>query len=316
MNGTLPSHLPRPLTLATCAYPIDFLEDWAQYEAKQRALVREAADAGADLLVFPEYGAMELTSLLPARLHADLPAQITALAPLLERAHALTEALARLHGVHILAASAPTRLSDDSAVNRACLFSPAGIIGHQDKLIMTRWERDPWGVRGKGPAHVFDTALGRIGICICYDAEFPLIARAMAQAGAELLLVPSATDSLAGYWRVRIGAQARALENQCFVAHAVAVGAAPWSQAVDINIGASGVYAPPDIGFPDDGVLALGGLNRPGWTYARLDLAAVQSARSDGGVLPFAHWPEQARLLGERVKIIAAPGRSDPPADP
>jgi predicted amidohydrolase len=91
-------------------------------------------------------------------------------------------------------------------VNRATLYGPGGIVGHQDKQIMTRFEREIWFVEPGAGLPVFDTLLGRIGILICYDSEFPLLARRMVEAGAEVLLVPSCTDSLAGFTRVRVGA--------------------------------------------------------------------------------------------------------------
>jgi predicted amidohydrolase len=126
-----------------------------------------------------------------------------------------------------------------------------------------------------GPLRVFDTALGRIGVLICYDAEFPLLGRALIEAGVEILLVPSCTEALSGYSRVRIGAMARALEGQCVVVHSPTVGPAAWSPAVDMNTGAAAVYGPPDLGFPETGVLAQGELNAPGWVTAEIDRASV-----------------------------------------
>ena len=123
--------------------------------------------------------------------------------------------------------------------------------------------------------------------------EFPLFARAQAQAGADLILVPSCTDTLAGYHRVRIGCQARALENQCFVAQAPTVGEAPWSEAVDVNVGAAGIYAPPDRGMPDNGVLTVGELNRPQWVFADLDFEALRRVRDSGQVFNARDWDNQ-----------------------
>lgn len=104
---------------------------------------------------------------------------------------------------------------------------------------------------------VFDTQLGRLGILICYDNEFPMLARRLAEGGADLILAPSCTDTEAGYHRVRIGAQARALENQIAVLQSPTVGLAAWSQALDENIGRAGLFVPPDHGMPKDGVVAL-----------------------------------------------------------
>jgi 3',5'-cyclic AMP phosphodiesterase CpdA len=115
----------------------------------------------------------------------------------------------------------------------------------------------------------------------------------LVEAGAELILAPSQTDTLKGYWRVRLGAQARALENQCVVVQSPTVGEAPWSPAVDVNRGAAGVYGPPDLGFPDDGVLALGELDRPAWVHAEVDLDRVAEVRAQGTVRNHGHWPEQ-----------------------
>jgi len=161
---------------------------------------------------------------------------------------------------------------------------------------MTRFENEQWSISGGNEVRVFDTQLGRIGIAICYDSEFPLIARRMVERGADVILVPSCTDTLAGYWRVRIGCQARALENQCYVVQSPTVGAAPWSAAVDTNIGAAAVYTPVDRGFPDNGVAALGELNAAQWVYADIDPAGIATVRREGQVFNYRDWPAHVRF--------------------
>ena len=279
-------------TLAAAAYPIDALADWAAYAAKLERWLAEAAGAGAQLLVFPEYGAMELAALDPATM-GDLAASIDTVSALLPRVDALHGELAARYGVHILAASAPRRDGDGKARNAARLFAPNGKSATQDKLVMTRFEREAWHISAGAPLRLFETALGKIGVIICYDSEFPLLARALVEAGAEILLAPSCTDSAHGYWRVRIGAQARALEGQCYTVQSPTVGMAEWSPAVDENHGAAGVFGPPDQGMPADGVVALGAMNVPGWTYAQIDTANVHRLRAEGGVLNTRHWMEQ-----------------------
>ncbi|GAA0299311.1 carbon-nitrogen hydrolase family protein [Rhodovulum strictum] len=290
------------MKLAAAAWPLDWHESWASYEDKLSHWVAEAAGQGADLLVFPEYGAMELASLAGAEAAGDLERSLRAVADRVEAADALHARLAISHGVHILAASAPV-WRGARPVNRARFFGPQGQVGHQDKQIMTRFERETWDVHPGGPLTLFDTALGRIGILICYDSEFPLLARALVAAGAEILLVPSCTDALAGYWRVRVGAMARALEGQCVVVHAPTVGPAAWCPAVDENVGAAAVYGPPDLGFPATGVLAEGALNTPGWIYARIDRDAIARVRAEGAVLNAAHWPEQDARMAPVVSV-------------
>lgn len=280
-------------TVAAAQYPIDLLDGWAAYEAKLCRWVEEAAAAGAALAVFPEYGAMELASLDPATM-GDLALSIETVSALLPGVDALHADLAARTGMHILAASAPRRDADGRFRNAARLFAPNGRSGVQEKLVMTRFEREAWDIAAGTVLRVFDTALGRLAVNICYDSEFPLLARACVEAGADLILVPSCTDSLHGYWRVRIGSQARALEGQCHVVQAPTVGEAAWSPAVDVNRGAAAVYGPPDRGMPEDGVLAIGTEGSPQWVYARIDSARVDELRKDGGVLNVRHWPEQS----------------------
>lgn len=282
------------MKIATAAYPMDFLDSWEAYDDKLTRWVSEAAGSGADLLVFPEYGAMELATLAGRDVARDLEASLRAVSDRIPEADALHARLAQEFGVHILAASAPVFDADlgDRPVNRARFFAPNGDMGAQDKQIMTRFEREVWGVIGGGPLHLFDTTLGKIGILICYDSEFPLLGRAVA--GADLILVPSCTEALAGYSRVRIGAMARALENQCVTVMSSTVGACDWSEAVDENTGMGGIFGPPDTGFPPTGVIAEGRLNQPGWTYAEVDLEQIAHVRADGVVLNRRHWDEQS----------------------
>ncbi|KMK67770.1 carbon-nitrogen hydrolase family protein [Puniceibacterium sp. IMCC21224] len=282
------------MKIATAAYPMDILPDWAAYAQKIESWVAKAAGQGADLLVFPEYGAMELATLAGLDVAANLEASLHAVSDRVVDADALHAALAQTYGVHILAASAPVfdPAIGPRPVNRARFFTPTGQRAQQDKQIMTRFEREVWGVVAGGPLSLFDTTLGRIGILICYDSEYPLLARALMQ--ADLILVPSCTEALTGYWRVRIGSMARALEQQCVTVMSSTVGPAAWSEAVDTNTGMGGIFGPPDVGFPATGVLAEGVLNQSGWTYANVDPAHIAQVRADGVVLNRLHWDDQS----------------------
>lgn len=278
-------------TIAAAQYPIEQLESWSAYEAKLTRWIEEAARGGVSLAVFPEYGAMELAA-LDATTMGHLSACLGTLAGRLSDIDALHQDLAVKHGMHVLAASVPAAIPG-GFVNRARLFAPDGKVGVQDKLVMTRFEREEWFISASGPLRLFETSLGKIGINICYDSEFPLLARAQVEAGMELLLVPSCTDSEHGYWRVRLGAQARALEGQCYAVQSPTVGSADWNPAVDVNRGAAGVFGPPDRGMPANGVVALGEMDKGQWLFADVDLARVAQLRADGGVLNARHWAEQ-----------------------
>jgi predicted amidohydrolase len=284
----------RTLRIAAAQYPIEELQSFEAFEAKVDRWVAEAAANGAQLLVFPEYGAMELTRLAGLETARNLGASLLALQPLLPRYKQAHKRLAMQHGVFILGGSAPVQMAGGHFVNRARLYAPSGASGFQEKLIMTRFEAEEWGISpSDGPLNVFDIGMGKIGVAICYDSEFPLIVRALTQAGAEVILVPSCTDTMAGYHRVRLSCAARALENQCYVVQSPTVGEAPWSAAVDVNVGAAGVFAPPDRLFPADGVIASGELNRPEWVYATLDLDLLDQVRRAGEVLNNRDWARQ-----------------------
>lgn len=282
------------MKIATAAYPLDPVATWSDYADKLGSWVSQAAGQGAEILVFPEYGALELSMLDGPEAAADIERCLRAVSDRMADVDDLHADLAARHKVHILGASAPVFDPDFGArpVNRATLFTPGGARGSQDKQIMTLFERDPWNVVPGGPLRVFETGLGRIAILICYDSEFPLLGRAVAE--ADILLVPSCTEARAGYSRVRIGAQARALENQCLSIMSSLVGEAPWCPAADVNCGMGGVFGPPDTGFPETGVIAEGVLDRPGWTYAEVDPGAVARVRVEGGVLNRSHWDDQA----------------------
>ncbi len=279
--------------VAAAQYPLDWFDDFSAYEDKMSQWVEQAAGEGAKLLVFPEYGAMELTSLAGKEIAGDLKRSIASLQDVLPRVDDLNGALARKHGVFISAGTAPFAQKDGSYRNIARLFAPSGAVGHQQKLVMTRFERERWQIAAGEGLNVFDTPLGKVAIAICYDAEFPLGVRALAEAGAQIILVPSCTDTFAGYSRVRVAAAARALENQCYVVQAPTIGEVPWSPAVDMNVGSAGLFGPPDLGFPGDGTIAIGPLNAAEWIYGEIDLQRVEKVRREGTVFNYAHWREQ-----------------------
>ena len=284
------------IRVAACQYHIDLHESWEAYAAHLTALCEEAVGQGAELLLLPEYAGLVLSGQLPEAERGDLHASIAGIQPLLPRWLALCEALARRLQVHLQPGSLPVLDADGHYRNRAWLFGPHGCLGSQDKLIMTRFELEQWYIAAGSGLKVFDTALGKLGILICYDNEFPLLARTLAEAGVDLILAPSCTDTEAGFHRVRIGAQARALENQIAVLQAPTVGLAPWSPALDENVGRAALYVPSDYGMPASGVLAESAElcpRRSRWLIAELDLDAVRRLREQGQVFTRRDWPRQ-----------------------
>ena len=282
--------------IAVAQYDIGFFTEWDQYQQKLERWVAEAADNQARLLVFPEYGSMELASLFGEPVYTDLHQQLIAMQSVYDRWQQLHIRLAEQYDLLILGASYPVQQPDNSFRNRATLFGPEGILGFQDKLVMTRFENEQWQISAGDEIKLIDTPVGKLGINICYDSEFPMIARQQVEAGVDLILVPSCTDTEAGFHRVRIGCQARALENQCYVVQSPTFGNADWSEAVDVNTGRASVYTPVDYGFPDNGLLIEGPSDRSGWVYADLDPEAIKQIRQNGQVFNYRDWPRQTKL--------------------
>jgi len=293
------------LMLAAAQYPIGEPATMAEWREKVAQWVARGAETGAELLVFPEYGAIEVAATFGSAIASDLQQTLSAVAGLADEMDAYYAELAQRHDVHILAPSGPVRRADGRFVNAARLLTPSGRMGTQEKLIMTPFERE-WGIAPGERLRVFDTALGRIGVAICYDSEFPLLVRAQAEAGADLVLVPSCTEFVSGYHRVRTAARARALENQIATAQSQTVGDALWSPAVDRNAGAAGIYVPSEANLSMTGILAEGRLNEPGWISAEIDFLALRELRSGGEMRNAADWALQpgARPLAQEVEVI------------
>jgi len=263
--------------------PSTGLDGWAHRLDRE---VAEAVDHGAQLVLMAEYAPMEMA----AGTTPDVARELRAAVDLAPAALEAARNVARRRGVWLLPGTLPFR-DGDKIINRAPLIAPSGTFVCQDKHVMTRFEAEEWGVSPGQPPAVFDTPWGRIGIAICFDAEFPTLVRAQVEAGAWLILVPTCTDTLHGFNRVRIAAAARAMENQCFVCIAPTVGEAPWCGALDHNRGYAAAFGPVDSGFPEDGVLARGTLDAPEFVYADLDPARLAAVRQDGAVRNHASWP-------------------------
>jgi predicted amidohydrolase len=280
----------RKITIAAAQYNLDPLESIIAYQAKITLWVADAVGQGAEILVFPEYAAMELSAI--DNKGGDLEISKTAVSDFYDEITALHQGLAKKHGIAIISGSAP-----DVKLGRICniaqVFGPNGAVENFTKIMPTPGEREVWDIKGGRELKVFDIGRVKFGLVICYDIEFPLLSRALAEAGAEIILAPSDTETEWGYWRVRTGAMARALENQVYTVQAPLIGAAPFCEFTNTHFGAAGIFAPSDKGFPAGGVIALGEANVPGWTVATLDLEMIKALRTSGNVQTFKHWPEQ-----------------------
>ncbi len=273
------------MKIACAQYPItqfSEFEDWIQHTTEW---VEEAVAMQAEILCFPEYGSMELTSLLKEQ--QDPSQQVVEMQTLVKPFIKTFSDLASDNEVVIIAPSIPV-LEDKEYVNRTYVFDTKGNTFHQDKLFMTRFEAEDWNIRsGKKEVHVFSYKELTFGIQICYDNEFPVGAHLLCKNGAQLIVSPSCTETLRGATRVHLGCRARAMENQCYVAVTQTIGLAPWSPAVDINYGYSAFYSTPDTGQPELGIYGEGEHNVEGWEIYTLDLIGLAATRKDPAVFNF-----------------------------
>ena len=293
---------PPHLKVASAQYPIGQPRTLAEWQEKIAVWVKNGAATGAKLLVFPEYAAIEQAACFGPEIYSDLQATLSTVAELAASRVQFHAELAKRHKVHILVGSGPVLKSDGRFVNAAQLVTPSGDIGEQEKLVMTPFERG-WGVAAGSPVRVFETALGKLAVAICYDSEFPLLVRAMAEAGAEVVLVPSCTERISGYHRVRTASLARALENSIATVQSPTVGDAPWSPAVDFNAGAAGIYVPSEQDVSDTGVLAEGALNTAEWVTATIDLDRLARLRTTGEMHNFHDWAHQPGAPASKTEV-------------
>ena len=139
-------------------------------------------------------------------------------------------------------------------------------------------------MQGGDTIRTYDTDCGKIGILICYDVEFPELSRILADDGMNILFVPFLTDTQNGYSRVRNCAQARAIENECYVAIAGCVGNLPRVHNMDIQYAQSIVFTPCDFAFPTNGVKAEATQNTEMILIADVDIDLLRELNQFGSV--------------------------------
>lgn len=272
--------------IALAQYPIHFYKSEQDWITNLDSWFANAKKQDCQLVVFPEYGSMELISLLKDSEKMTLKKQLEKVQDLHETFLDLHIQMATKHSVYTVAPSFPL-LVGNKYVNRTHVISPQGKFDFQDKINMTRFEEN-WGISsGEAELRIFDTRIGRFAVQICFDIEFSWASSLLAGANVHLILAPSCTEGFHGMNRVHVGARARALENQMYIGVSQVVGEAPWSLAVDKNNGFAAIYGPIDMTFPEDGVIAKGILNKPTWEICEIDPKKLEDIRTNGQVLNF-----------------------------
>ena len=281
------------ITVASAQHLIQAANSFTDFSKQCQQQMASLTGSDVKLAVFAEYGSMGLVAALTDDKRQTLKQQLIGMQQFREDYRNLFVELAVEYQCWIVAPSFPFEVESDYFVNRAWITGPDGQCHYQDKLHMTRFEKEQFDIRAGNNLAVIDAGNFRFAVTICYDSEFGAQVQKLCEAGADIICVPSCTDTQAGYHRVRYSAQARAVENQCFVLQSPLVGLAPWCEAIDINVGVAGIFSPVDRGFPDDGILAIGS-EGSGWIVAECDLNAMAEVRRDGQVL---NWQDRLQTL-------------------
>ncbi|MXO66970.1 bifunctional GNAT family N-acetyltransferase/carbon-nitrogen hydrolase family protein [Altericroceibacterium endophyticum] len=274
--------LPSSVRVATVQFMMRRISTIDEFEQQVEYWVDVAADYAADFVVFPELFTLELLS-IPDKPLPPLEA-IEKVADYTERFVAFMEQLAVSYNINIIGGSHPTRVEEGEIRNIAYVFLRDGAVYSQEKLHPTPSERRWWNIKGGYGADAIPTDCGPIGVMICYDSEFPEIARHLVNQGAMMLFVPFCTDERRGYLRVRYCSQARAVENQCYVITSGVVGNIPNVENMDIHYAESAILTPSDFPFARDGVAADTAPNTETIAIADLSLTDLLTSRQSGAV--------------------------------
>ncbi len=270
----------RPARICVVQYGMRHLSGFEDFAEQCEYFVDVGSGYKADFVVFPEIFTTQMLSFLPAGSPAEAVRKLADLTP---QFLDLFSDLAVKYNTNIIGGSHFT-FEDERLTNTAYLFRRDGQIGKQRKLHITPNERRWWGVQPGDRLEVFDTDKGKVAILICYDVEFPELARIAVDRGARILFVPFCTDERQGYLRVRYCAQARCIENQVYVAIAGTVGNLPEVENMDIQYAQSAIFTPSDFPFSRDAIAAEGTPNVEMVVIHDVDLEKLDHCRRAGTV--------------------------------
>lgn len=273
----------RKVRICSIQYEMRKIEGFEDFARQCEFFTDVASNYKSDFAVFPELFTTQLLSFIDTKgLSAAESVRL-----LDQYTNDYIELFSRLsleYNVNIIAGT-HLQVENENLHNVSYLFKRDGTYEKQYKIHITSNEGKWWGVRAGNEINVFNTDCGKVAINVCYDVEFPEMARVACQKGAMILFVPFCTDEKHGHLRVRLCAQSRAVENQIFVATAGTIGNIPSVDNMDINYAQSGIYTPSDFAFPPDAIAGECSPNLETVVIADLDLSALERARRGGTVL-------------------------------
>lgn len=234
----------------------------------------------SDFALFPEFFNAPL---MAKDNHLSTPEAIRELAKYTDKIVSKFSEFSIAYNINIISGSMP-EVRDGRLYNVGYLCRRDGTVERYEKLHVTPDEAKVWGMQGGSQIQAFDTDCGKIGVLICYDSEFPELSRLLADEGMDILFVPFLTDTQNGYSRVRHCSQARAIENECYVAIAGSVGNLPNVENMDIQFAQSMVFTPCDFSFPTNGIKAEATPNTEMILIADVDIDLLRELHQFGAV--------------------------------
>lgn len=275
--------MPDVVRVATVQYEQRRINSFEDFEQIVTYFVDVVSDYRSDFVVFPEMFTLQLLSIenepIPPEKSIDKLTEYT------DQIKTMFNRLAIKYNVNIIAGSHPTKMPDGSIQNIAFVCLRDGTTYEQPKIHPTPSERYWWNIQGGNTLSAIETDCGPIGVLICYDCEFPELARHLIDQGANILFVPFCTDERQAYLRVRYSAQARAVENQCYVVMSGNVGNLPRVHNMDIQYAQSCILTPCDFYFARDGIAADTTPNVETVAFADVRLESLFLARHSGTVM-------------------------------
>ena len=268
--------------IATCQLQARAVKSFEEFCGQIEYFVDVASDYEADFIVFPELFTLMLLSFEETEL-SPIEA-IERLSQYTPRIRRMLSEMALRFNINIIGGSHPTRMDDGDIHNVAIVCLRDGSVHEQEKIHPTPNEAYWWNIRGGDAIDVIQTDCGPVGVLICYDSEFPELARRLVDEGARIIFIPFCTDSRQGYMRVRYCAAARAIENQCFVVMSGNVGNLPNVANMDIQYAQSCILTPCDFPFARDGIAAEASENVETLTISDVNLSDLSWARAEGTV--------------------------------
>jgi len=273
-------HTDQIIRLGVVQWQMRHFPDLKAFYDQVEFFVDVVSDYKADFLVLPEFfntPLMAQYNSLPEPQAIRKLAEVTA-----DVREKLTE-FAISYNVNIIGGSMPL-VEDGKLYNASYLCRRDGTYEEYRKIHITPNEVRHYGMVGGSEIRSFDTDCGKIGLLICYDVEFPELGRILAQQGAQIVFVPFLTDTQNGYYRVRNCAQARAIENECYVVISGCVGNLPNVPNMDINFAQSAVFTPSDFQFPNNAIKAEATPNTEMVMLADVDLSHLKELHEFGSV--------------------------------